>query len=438
MPGLRITPSQPSKFRMPSSQLPAKKKVRGASSKVQAHKSSGEPSAHISPDEVKGINISSVDKVHEWQKSEPIVSSHHVAKEPTVVRIGDFLKSSIEGLDSTAIRKSMARHYRVLGLVDEKGVWAHEALSGIADNLLPKNVTVADLLDLLDRSTASLKNNSYLMEFLEKAGEQSFAVTTKAKSDKGQQELRDVIVFAFALDKLTQAMRQDMDMLAVVSEVWGNRRKSLKVPTTLFEKAKVASVVFCIKNVLKFNDSQNVDKNFLKFMLPLNILEATLEDKRQGMHDNAAAGWRLTLNYPTKDGGGSKDCDSRFTEDGEGILLSMSAPKAYADLYQTWNMAFVANYENFPYFLAKLMIPTVSSYEEEPKAYIYNRALALYAFIHYELFGRAESKSETEAPMQWRDKELQRLWGQCNKQNALGSYQSQMDAFRKSLVSNRG
>lgn len=98
-------------------------------------------------------------------------------------------------------------------------------------------------------------------------------------------------------------------------------------------------------------------------------------------------------------------------------------------------MAFVANYENSPYFLTKLMIPQVSSYQDEPKSYIYGRAPALYTFIHYELFSRLEKIDEK---MLWRDKELQKVWGKCNKFNAKADYQNLLNSAKEAQAPSCG
>ena len=49
----------------------------------------------------------------------------------------------------------------------------------------------------------------------------------------------------------------------------------------------------------------------------------------------------------------------------------------WADLYVAWNIAFVANVPDFPYYLPKLLIPSVSSYQNQPETFKANRANAL-------------------------------------------------------------
>ena len=351
------------------------------------------------------------------------LNSEALQEEKTIFKIQNFLVTSIEGMEPQEIRSSIVAHYKTLGLMDQSGQWVRDEFNQLSGHLLPELITAQDLEALVKDAAKNLDNNVYLNAFLKEAGSKQFTLMSKASTPQGQKELQDVIPFAFALQQLTVALRQDMGLLEVVQDVWAKRREFLGVGkvSNLFEKAKLYSVEYCIDNVIKFHKEQEVDPRFLKFMLPLNIVEANLEDSRKGMRDNASAGWQLSNSYPGKLCPEGVDCDARFTDDGHGLLISLPEPKAYADLYQTWNMAFVTNYDNFPYFLAKLTIPQVSSYEKDPRAYIYNRALALYAFMHFELFGRFETKPEGK--MSWRDPEMQKLWGKCNKHNASENYE---------------
>ena len=96
-------------------------------------------------------------------------------------------------------------------------------------------------------------------------------------------------------------------------------------------------------------------------------------------------------------------------------------PKEWADLYATWNLGFVSSYTNFPYFMAKLLIPSVNNYAHNPAGYMYHRALPLYTHINYELFHRFD-RSLTPAMTGWYSKELTHHFGRMNVLSAK-SYQ---------------
>lgn len=353
--------------------------------------------------------------------TESTISAEQSPNEP-IVKIQRFLSLTVKDLEPEAIKQSIKTHYKILGLMDSSENWVRDELAAIEYQLLPDVVTSSDLKKLIHQSASNLSHNKYLEIFLNEASQRSLQLTKTASSDLGQRQLQDVITFAYALQKISTALRVDMNLLEVVQDVWANRRKTLGVHkvANLFEKAKLYSVEYCMNKVVKFHKTREVDPRFLKLMLPLNIVEANLEDSRKGMIDNADAGWVLSRSYPGKNCPENQSCEANFTEDGNGLLISLPEPKAYADLYQSWNMAFVLNYANYPYFLAKLSIPLVSGYEDDSRSYIYHRALALYTFIHYELFSRLEKPIEES--LDWRDQELQKIWGQCNKYNAQQNY----------------
>src|SRR5439155_18052223 len=80
----------------------------------------------------------------------------------------------------------------------------------------------------------------------------------------------------------------------------------------------------------------------------------------------------------------------------------------------TWNLGFVSHYGVFPFFFAKLLAPQVLCYHADPKAYIYNRGLALYTHIQFVLF----SLAGRGATIDWSEKELTKLWGKANAASA--------------------
>ena len=97
----------------------------------------------------------------------------------------------------------------------------------------------------------------------------------------------------------------------------------------------------------------------------------------------------------------------------------MALPKEWADLYQVWNMAFVSQIDNYPFWIAKLLIPQVSDYKDRPEEYIYRRALALYTSEHYILFGGRDDKRQGIPTINWPDKALTAAWGKANASAAV-------------------
>merc|ERR1719228_481679 len=98
--------------------------------------------------------------------------------------------------------------------------------------------------------------------------------------------------------------------------------------------------------------------------------------------DNALAGKTLVLNRPgLEEDKRTMAGPTEISENGQMIEFSPPLPSLWADLYETWNMAFVTRYEDWPYFLVKLLIPSVSDYHDYPEGYLYPSATALYAYI---------------------------------------------------------
>ena len=115
-------------------------------------------------------------------------------------------------------------------------------------------------------------------------------------------------------------------------------------------------------------------------------------------------------------GGGPVKLSANKTE----VLISLAFPLQWADLYQTWNMAFVTNFNTWPYMLTKLLIPSVSEYQENPKAYLHNRIIALYIHINYGILPfMTKTKDKTYWNLDWYDLSLSRQWGKANFESAL-------------------
>jgi len=148
------------------------------------------------------------------------------------------------------------------------------------------------------------------------------------------------------------------------------------------------------------------------------------------MFDNGYAGTVLakykpgSRRYNDKTGEGP----SCFSDDGNAILLKMALPRKWADLYAVWNLAFVTSYSH-PYIMVKLLIPSVNDYKEEPAEYIYNRGMALYTHIHFELFRRVDFANAGTSEVSWPDEHLRKFFGAANKDYAK-QYDNEVKAIK--------
>ena len=155
-------------------------------------------------------------------------------------------------------------------------------------------------------------------------------------------------------------------------------------------------------------------------LLPMNIIEAMFEDIRLGNRDNAASAWPLVKDRPGSWAREAKtgEVAASWSEDRKAILLSFALPRRWADLYATWNLAFVSHCGDFPYLMTKLLIPQVNGYQDSPEEYIYNRLLALYCQLHYTGFGRVDLARQGRDAIDWHDEALTKLWSSVNRESA--------------------
>ena len=142
-------------------------------------------------------------------------------------------------------------------------------------------------------------------------------------------------------------------------------------------------------------------------------MEAVLEDERRGLVDNAEAGEVLAKYVHTAEHDnrtGSGPC--QFTSSGQFMECPQPLPLKWADLYSTWNLAFVSNFPDFVYYLPKLLIPSVSGYQNNPSSYIWSRTLALYTYIHWWINWNINNNFEK---IQWKQDSITQNWGLANK-----------------------
>ena len=138
-------------------------------------------------------------------------------------------------------------------------------------------------------------------------------------------------------------------------------------------------------------------------------MEAVLEDERHGLVDNAETGEILakyvhTIEHDNRTGSGP----CQFTSNFKLQECSMPLPLKWADLYSTWNLAFVSNFPDFVYYLPKLLIPSVSGYQNDPTSYLWSRVYALYTFIHWKINWNIYNDFER---IQWKQNSITLNWG---------------------------
>jgi len=342
-----------------------------------------------------------------------------------IVRI---VKTCMEGFDEHMMYAQMCKHYQILQLIDEDGVWASPELQQLAEVLLPKDITEERSGQFIDEMSRAAEQNLYLMRFLERAKEATFERLAEQVRLEGKQVIPDLVALSFVFDKLTRAMYDHPAVIRECVRIFEHSKTRIRL--TLFHRLKLAMVGGPVKRIfLKSHRTGIVSGRAGSWMLPLNILAATVGDYVTGYRNNVKAGWTLTRNRPGMRAGSTLAGagPSSLSEDRKAIRLAMPKPKEWADLYQTWNMAFVSQIGDFVYLLPKLCIPQVANYRDKPTEYIYNRVLTLYIYLHYSKFAKIRKTQINEPYIQWNDRQLTELWGQVNAECAA-SYEAELKA----------
>ena len=343
--------------------------------------------------------------------------------DPTVATsIAEGIKQVIAGLRRDQITELMRQHLRQLRLIDGAGRWQAEQLASLGDWLLGEDLDTDNAIELVDEAARCVDANPYLVEFLERAKGETFDRLGRKFRTEGATVLPSVVAYGLVLERLAQAMRNDWRLIDACREIWLRARLSedMKEHLIVFERAKVLSIDIAIHRVIEFHESGSVAPEFARVLLPMNIIEAMFEDIRLGNRDNAASAWPLVKDRP---GSRAREAKTdgvapRWSEDRKAILLSFALPRKWADLYATWNLAFVSHYGDFPYLMTKLLIPQVNGYRDSPEEYLYNRLLALYCHLHHMGFGRIDLARQGRDPIDWHDEALTKLWSNVNRESA--------------------
>merc|ERR1719278_61996 len=168
-----------------------------------------------------------------------------------------------------------------------------------------------------------------------------------------------------------------MSLLKICHTIWSRYdnlpklvRISLAQPQSMFFLAKILSIEETVRRGIAL-EMTNPPKSFGINPLVVNIMEAVLEDERNRNFDNAEAGIILakfphTKEYNNKTGSGP----CHLSRNLQVLECPQPLTRHWADLYSTWNLAFVSAFPDFVYYLPKLLIPSVSDYQGNPAGYI--------------------------------------------------------------------
>ena len=359
----------------------------------------------------------------------PFLSFLKAYEMTTGERIGYIVKSSLSGLTDDDVNKMMISHWQKMQLMNSEGNWANKRLDGISP-VLNSSTSVMDLVKLVDEMVENASKNKYLHLFLEQARGPDFSEIIEKVETEGALVFPDVVTYAMVMHRLTKAMRNDWKILEACKDIWTSLLKPFKVinsksrvKRTIFKESFIALKAFSIQHAaatfIEVLKKGEIDPELLKWQLPINIGEAKALDIFLGNLANARVAIALAKSFPTGEENsctGSKP--AKISSDGNGIEINMDFPGEWADLYQTWNMAFVTNFNTWPYVIVKLLIPNITDYHSNPGSYLYERVLGLYTHINYFLMDLLHGNGGIKEKINWLSISLSRNWGRANLEAA--------------------
>ena len=360
-----------------------------------------------------------------------ISSTFSTATSADYTKITTFLKQSCAGKN---IKDEIMKHFKVLEMANAKN-----EINPAFANFVPHSATLfqtENISAFIDRAATCWNKNPFFNSIYE-------SVPTLDGWTGTRPELNNIvcsaICYAVALERVTNIVRSDYRCLDNLLDIWGKIKndKGFGSNTSWFDKAKYKTVLVGLKKRLEAFKARYVEPSNYKFLLPLNVLEATVKDATEGNWDNARAGKTLLSHPPgrsanpkTLEGPTELVLNPNNLYD-VGIAFSYAFPKEWDDLYQAWNLTFVMNYPNFPFFYAKLLNPAVACYQADPRQYIYNRGISLWMHANWEIRNRLNH--DTQFTCNWKAPIAQKKMGAINRSSA-GLYEKKVSDADPSFV----
>lgn len=325
-------------------------------------------------------------------------------------RIAKYFKAQLKPLQDREVLPLIKMHYLNFKLMNSQGEWSSPQINVFSEKLLsPANVQ--SLEDLIDTMAENAEKNSYLHEVLLKGIERD-SLEFYEKVQYSRPYIPYLATYALALNRITSVARENVQALRVFFHAWEDARQSISIIKTFgfLIYIKYLSVRKPLMQMMESLENSKCKESITSFFVPLNILEASLVDFSAGHYKNAKTGRILALSWP-------KDTRNpiTITDDKNGLRSHFPHPKEWADLYGVWNLGFLSQYPGFALGAIKLLIPQVSGYQDSPEEYLYNRAIALYAYLN--LLVHSHHSTASFPKINWQTRDITELFGFVNEQS---------------------
>lgn len=239
-----------------------------------------------------------------------------------------------------------------------------------------------DMKVMIKEISKGLKNFHTIQDFLHTIPKNNL----KKLNKKQKRQMTRLLHYMLVLDRLTQIMSEDLELMKRVKDYYLSQRK-------LWLKSKgIKQYINMLKAVgaSKTLKVSLIDKAFSQYLdyrekgiqkgtllhknlgLLANIKWAGNLDKKNGYTENAKVGNQ----FLTRKRFSTKGLVQKI-EIGDKKRVVQHFPKNWTNLYHSWNLAFVlGSMDHQKYFVAKLAIPTVLN--SAPKYYLMTRTMALW------------------------------------------------------------
>ncbi len=351
---------------------------------------------------------------------------------PSLYCIQDKIDSVLTQFSEDDIRLALIKCYEQFYVLDESANWALPQLQTHRDFLIPKKDLLNEIKTFCLQITCSIEQNEYLMDFFETIDFER-PIEISSVSDEEEIQCLYYILFGFSLDRFNRLLRDDVDLLEETVSHFQKTRFKLGFYrlTNILAIIKLHSIQRPVTEFIKQRKQGKINKNFGKFILSFNIFEATLVDLCTAHLRNALSSLPLIFFSPNFKGlfgvmkNFKRGAHSRFSPDAKAVEMYSPEQKKWSDLYQSWNMAFVAQFPEGLYLNMKLFIPSVAQYESNSGEYMHNRITALLLAMNYIDFASHYPRIPIKIKnIKTFPKTLTQLWGRINYRNAIKYFKS--------------
>ncbi len=350
-----------------------------------------------------------------------LVSFSNMAYSVTIAQsIGEAIKSKIDSVSQKEWKRLMTKQLVQMRFMNEDREWASPELKHFEKSIIPSKVDSVFAEKFIDELIQANEKNEYLISFLKMAQKDGLKDVLEKFEAEGKEYLPEVVAYAIVLNNLTILARNEPEIINISRALWSEAREKSNLWSYLketegpikyyFEKSKLNGVDPVLGQFYDYVTAKNVPPSFLNKELPKNIFMAMLLDATKLNFKNDYAGEILRKNGPI--------ASPTLTADGKAIKFYLPNPEKWADLYSTWNMAFVTTYPHWPLIMTKLLIPQVANHYKASEEYLYNRVYALDVQLNFGLLGRMDGPELLSNRMDWSSKKLTKLWGKANALSA--------------------